>query len=52
MVQTNLFAGQVQRCRCREWTKTGRGEWDESGSGTDMPTTMGKVASYWEPAGQ
>ena len=31
MVQMNIFEGQVHRCRCREWTKRGREEWDKLG---------------------
>ena len=53
MVLMNLFAGQHQRCRCREQTldTVGEGEggmnWDSSIE-TYTSITMCKIDSQWE----
>ena len=40
MVQLDLFAGQEERCRCKEWTcgHGGEGGWDELGDWDDIYT--------------
>ena len=48
-VQMNLFAGQEQRCRCREWTGAGQGgrrgggrmNW-ETGVDIDTPSLVNR----------
>ena len=52
MVKQNLFSGQEQRCRHREWTcghHGGRGGWDKFGDQVGhIYTTMHQIDSQWE----